>query len=601
MARKNIFVFRIGLEDSTPRIWRKLRVPGYFTLAELHMALQIAFDWTDSHFHSFTINSVEYMMDSQMGPDFYGDDVLSEDGCRLDDLGLEEGQSFSYLYDFGDSWQHKITVSKILPFREEDAAPRCLGGKNAGPIEDSGGVWGYAEILEILRDPGHKEYQETLDWAGEVDPLAFDPEAVNRYLEKIFPPPRKARSDGEKKPAKGKSSRAGSPDNPDKMFRKLYEQSLLEDDGGVWDDFPVLSGSSGGKKAGTAAGSSGKKAGTTRPLAVGKLKKLYALMARVKELKPWEKLWDTELILIELPDREEPVICSVMGKGGESFGVLVYSGFESIISFFRMVEEESSNPFVALGYQDCLLCQLGARDELFPEERTRLKDLGIRFRGKHDWVYFRKIKPGCQPWIINSGDADHLIEVLGRFIEAYGAFAGGLAVNFEANEVLTHRYSETDKRWITLAGEMPPIPIRMNEFRVEGSEVEPLRFKKQLKNAVEIENLYFPQVLERNEEGVPLLMRLGVIVNNKSGVILDQRFLGAGEDGERQMLDMFINFVVDQGRPETVMVRDKFAAATLKDFCGKIGVKLVHSKGLPKVDEFVRSLPTLLNPLAFPG
>jgi hypothetical protein len=577
MAAKNIFVFRIVLEDSAPRIWRKLRVPGYFTLADFHQALQIVFGWTNSHIHSFTIGPVEYMMDSEAGQDFYDEDACSEDDYCLDDLDFREKQVFSYLYDFGDSWEHRITVSQILPFREDLAAPLCLGGKNAGPIEDSGGVWGYAEILEILKDPGHEDYQETLEWAGDVDPLAFDPEEANQLLESAFRSPRGIRAGGRKKSGGGEKSARGK--------KSAGKKDSLD----FFPDNSKAAGSSGGEKT-----------VKEKPLPAGKLKKLYGLMGRVKELKPWEKLWDTEQILIELPGRAEPVLCSVIGRGGESFGILVYPGFESILSFLRMADEESDNPFVVLGYQDCIICQLGRRDELFPEERERLKELGISFRGKHDWVYFRRVKPGRQPWHITGGDADLLIEVLDRFIDAYSAFAGGgLAVDFDDDEILVHRYSEKDGKWITRAGELPPIPIRINEFRVESGEVEPLRLKKQLKTTAEIEILYFPQPLGEKREGAPVLMRIGIIMNNKTGIVLDQCFVNAGEDGDRRMFDMFVNFIVNHGRPETVMVRDKFAAAAIKDLCGKIGVKLVHSEGLPQIDKFVRNLPGLLDPPAF--
>jgi hypothetical protein len=626
MTRKNIFVFRVVLENSKPRIWRNLRVPGHFTLADLHRALQIAFGWTNSHLHSFTIGAADYVMDSEVDQDFFVNEGLSEDDYCLDDLDLDEKQIFSYLYDFGDSWQHTITVSKVLPFQEDLASPLCLGGKNAGPPEDCGGVWGYANMLEILRDPKHQEYEETLEWAGDVDPQAFDLEEVNRHLKKAFGSTRKSRAGGEKRSARKKSSGDSSFDNPDEMFRRLYRESLLDDD--IEDDeetfpetagkfFPRIAESSDEKKAGEAAGSStkkadgktagradgssGRKAVTAKPLPTGKLKKLYALMGRVKELRPWEKLWDTELTIIEFPGQEEPVLCSVMGRGGESYGILVYPGFESIQSFFRLAEEESDNPFTSLAYQNCLVCQLGGRDEVFPEERARLKELGISFRGKHDWVYFRKLRPGCQPWHINSKDADILIEVLTRFIEAYGAFAGGLAVNFDDDEVLVQRYSEKDKKWITRSEKLPPIPARINEFHVKSDDVEPLRFKKQLKTTVEIETLYFPQALGKNEEGVPVLIRFSVIVDNRSGVVLDQLFLDADDAGDHRMLDMLINFVAGHGRPETVMVRDKFAAAVLGDFCGKVGIRLVHSKGMPKTDEFVRNMPNFLNPLAFPG
>jgi hypothetical protein len=188
-----VYVLRVGIANITPRIWRSLSVPGDYTLGDLHEILQIAFGWEEEHLHSFTVNGVEYgrPLDDDMG---FGDDfdTIDEDTVSLYDLRLGPKQKFSYLYDFGDSWTHEITVSKITPLDDEDGEPerpRCLGGKRAGPLEDSGGPWGYMNMLEILKDPNHEEYEETYEWAGDFDPEYVSPEKINAFLEQRFNPP----------------------------------------------------------------------------------------------------------------------------------------------------------------------------------------------------------------------------------------------------------------------------------------------------------------------------------------------------------------------------------------------------------------------------
>jgi hypothetical protein len=583
MKIKNIYVFHIEIEDSKPKIWRKLRVPGNFTLADLHTAIQIVFGWTDSHLHSFTVNGTDYMMEEGPGMDMYEEGTLYDDNYLLDELALSKKQTFSYLYDFGDSWEHTITVSEVIPFTEDEAAPLCLGGKYACPLEDSGGVWGYAEILEILKDPGHKEYEDTREWVGEFDPLVFDEEEANRILKKVFKPAKTAKGPAAKAPAKTSKAPA-----------KAAKPAAKAPAGGAKKSPPQEPKAADKKPA--AKKTSGKKAPSD-----GKLKKLYALMERIKELKPWETLWDTDLTSIELPGREEPVFCAVMGRGGESFGIAVYPGFASILSLLRMLDSESNNPFVIMGYQNCLLCHLGQRDELEPEERAHIKELGITFRGKRDWVYFRKTVPGCMPWFINGDDADTLIEVLTRFIDAYAAFAGGLKIDFEEDQIIKHRFSKEEGKWITEAGKIPPIPMEITHFGVNSNDVEPLRFKKQTKTTVEAEVLYLPQTLGENEDGIPLLLRIGLLADTRTGVILDQRFIGAGEDSNNTMIDMLVNVINGRGRPAAVMVRDPFAVGALPDFCEKIGVTFVHSRGMPAIDEFAKKLPSFMGNPAFPS
>ena len=82
---------------------------------------------------------------------------------------------FDYTYDFGDDWDHSVTVEKTLPAVLGQGYPTCVAGKRNCPPEDSGGPWGYSELLEILADPNHPEREERLDWIGED----FDPEEFN--------------------------------------------------------------------------------------------------------------------------------------------------------------------------------------------------------------------------------------------------------------------------------------------------------------------------------------------------------------------------------------------------------------------------------------
>jgi hypothetical protein len=184
------YILRVSIADSSPEIWRELSVPGGYTLGELHWIIQIAFGWDNDHLHSFTVRSTEYgTMDTDFGFDD-DDNIIDEDSVCLHDLNLRARQKFSYLYDFGDSWEHEITVSKTIPAGndEKPARPRCLGGERSGPLEDSGGIWGYENMLEILKDPTRKEYEEIHEWLDDFDPEYFDIEEINTSLGNHFKP-----------------------------------------------------------------------------------------------------------------------------------------------------------------------------------------------------------------------------------------------------------------------------------------------------------------------------------------------------------------------------------------------------------------------------
>jgi hypothetical protein len=101
----------------------------------------------------------------------------------LAEIAPAAGDRLVYEYDFGDGWEHDLLVEKVLEPEPGATYPVCLKGRRACPPEDVGGIWGYAEFLQILGDPDHPEYEERLEWiGGEFDPEEFDVEDVNAAL-----------------------------------------------------------------------------------------------------------------------------------------------------------------------------------------------------------------------------------------------------------------------------------------------------------------------------------------------------------------------------------------------------------------------------------
>ncbi|WNG19855.1 plasmid pRiA4b ORF-3 family protein [Cystobacter fuscus] len=181
----SIYVLHVKLEEIQPPIWRELHVQAGTSLSRLHAILQEAFGWTDSHLHQFETHSKRY------GPRLPGDDfglglvppTLNEHKYLLSDIAPAARASFTYVYDFGDSWVHRIRVKKVQPAQARMRYPACTAGARAAPPEDCGGVPGYENLLEALRDPGHEGREELLEWVGgSYDPEAFDLEATDKAV-----------------------------------------------------------------------------------------------------------------------------------------------------------------------------------------------------------------------------------------------------------------------------------------------------------------------------------------------------------------------------------------------------------------------------------
>ncbi len=178
-----IYQLKITLKHIRPPIWRRLQVRGDVTLGELHRFLQVAMGWWDSHLHLFTVGRTEYTRPYPEEDVFWEKPAKDEDEVRLGQVVRSEKTRFRYVYDYGDHWEHDIVVEKILPREGAATYPVCLAGRRACPPEDCGGPWGYAGMLEALRDPQHEEHESYLEWlGGSFDPEALDLEELNRRL-----------------------------------------------------------------------------------------------------------------------------------------------------------------------------------------------------------------------------------------------------------------------------------------------------------------------------------------------------------------------------------------------------------------------------------
>jgi len=174
-----VFQFKITLKGIRPPIWRRIQIPETYTFWDLHVAIQDAMGWFDSHLHRFEILNPSTGMEEEIGiPDeeFEWDTVtLPGWKQKMADYFSMNNTKSEYVYDFGDNWEHIVKLEKILPRQEGIPYPKCTDGKRACPPEDCGGSWGYEDFLKAITNPKHREHKEMLDWVGgSFDPEHFD-------------------------------------------------------------------------------------------------------------------------------------------------------------------------------------------------------------------------------------------------------------------------------------------------------------------------------------------------------------------------------------------------------------------------------------------
>jgi hypothetical protein len=186
---RDTLLLRIELLDIEPRIWRRLRLPKAMRLDSLHNVIQITFGWTDSHLHEYRAGEALRLgvlaIEDEFGEGDLGPPFQDERKWTVGKLAQSSETDWVYIYDFGDSWRHRLLFEPAERRRSAELAPAplCLAGENACPPEDVGGCHGYANFLEALSDADHDEHEQYMVWIGGVfDPRGFDLNRINADL-----------------------------------------------------------------------------------------------------------------------------------------------------------------------------------------------------------------------------------------------------------------------------------------------------------------------------------------------------------------------------------------------------------------------------------
>ena len=175
-----MYQFKIGLLEIVPPIWRRIRVPDC-TLSTFHYYIQAAMGWDNDHMHQFEIDGQQY------GNTAHQEDVEEEEDVLISQL-VPTGRSkprWIYEYDFGDGWRHEILYEGASPADPKAKRVECLEGERACPPEDSGGPYGYSNLVEVLADPKHPEYREMKSWHGPIHPEKFDAKKATKAMQHV--------------------------------------------------------------------------------------------------------------------------------------------------------------------------------------------------------------------------------------------------------------------------------------------------------------------------------------------------------------------------------------------------------------------------------
>lgn len=169
---EQIATLRIELLDTDPLIWRQVDVPISISLKTLHNVIQAAMGWLDCHLWEMRLGRQTYGL--PMEEDWGDLPRIDAAKVRVSQILGPRRTVIDYTYDFGDSWDHRLTLTNVRRGEANTAYPRYIAGERPAPPEDCGGVPGFYAALEARADPSHPDHADVVEWLADYDPEAFD-------------------------------------------------------------------------------------------------------------------------------------------------------------------------------------------------------------------------------------------------------------------------------------------------------------------------------------------------------------------------------------------------------------------------------------------
>lgn len=319
-------------------------------------------------------------------------------------------------------------------------------------------------------------------------------------------------------------------------------------------------------------------------------KELYEAASRIRELAPWECLWDMDIIGIQRGAEEDTVFFSILGRGGECYGIAVYEGYEEFNQFMMMSMQEALNLPVdyVMHSQKTLTCYWGNREELSEKQRKIIRELGYKYRGKNQWLYFISYKPGYWPYNLDTDEAERMTKHLCDLATALQYYReSNESVDFGQGNMFLLKFDEDRKSWNFGEAPLPFTSFQYGTLEIEDQELL-AELAKAKKNEVilEADISYLGGGLTDPKYDRPINPRLCTIIEATSGMALKCEMQGPEEDAIVGLAEEIIGFVLQCGAPKEIRVSNVIVEAGLEQICKTCGIKLRRVKRLNGVEEF---------------
>lgn len=319
-------------------------------------------------------------------------------------------------------------------------------------------------------------------------------------------------------------------------------------------------------------------------------KDLYEVATRLKEMKPWEMFWDMDLIGIRNGDEEDTVFFSILGRGGDCYGITVYEGYDALNDFMMLTMQDALNLPVdyVMFNQHNLTCYWGNREELSDKQRKIIKELSYKYRGKNQWLYFMSFEPGYYPYNLDQDEVVRMTEHLQDLEFALQYYERmDVVVDFEHGEMFYFEFGEDKKSWNFGAKPLPFTSFQFGNLIITDEELlADLAEAPKCGVVLEADISMLGGSVNDKKYKRPVNPAMCMIGEAESGMILKCELQKPEEDAIVSLAEEIIGFILSCGAPKEIRVSNILVEAGLEQICDVCGIKLRRVRRLKALDEF---------------
>ena len=316
---------------------------------------------------------------------------------------------------------------------------------------------------------------------------------------------------------------------------------------------------------------------------------LYDLAIEITKLKPWNAYWDMDLIAVETKKNEEPNFVSIMGKGGTCTGISVYRGMEGYSDFCQISNDDYNVPATfVMSDQNCITCYWGNRDEVDDDMYSIIKQLGLRFRGNGNWIYFKTFEKKSFPSLPNYGEVKMLIETYKGLIETLKHEEYQESI-FDKGDII-YTQKDEDNHWFSYTVPRPMEPERYNTILVNDSNLIDY-FKNMDDSDLELAiDMDYMMVLT-NDKGFerPINPLAYIVFDLRNDQILHFDLIHPDQEDYEVIMNNFLGAIEHFGKPKHVYARNPYILNWLDFICEKLEIPLVEDD-LEEIDDIFNML-----------